>query len=208
MYRTATGIPASTLAFIARLAALVPKPRANLTRYHGVLAPNHRWRGLVTPTKRGKSVKRISDTEVRSPAERHVAMTWAQRLKRVFNIDIEECSPCVNLSESLRALRTSTSLIEFWLTCAGRNRTHLPYRCWCHPSGPRLSPCLCSAERISRLHSSISMDAIKKNLLAGSAAGCSSRINEYDLQDHRCGYRFGTIGKLFAKVQESTTKPD
>jgi hypothetical protein len=26
--------------FIARLAALIPKPRVNLTRYHGVLAPN------------------------------------------------------------------------------------------------------------------------------------------------------------------------
>jgi hypothetical protein len=64
--------------FIARLAALVPKPRVNLTRYHGVLAHNHRWRGLVTPAKRGKGVKRISNTEVRSPAERHAAMTWAQ----------------------------------------------------------------------------------------------------------------------------------
>ena len=30
--------------FIARLAALVPKLRVNLTRYHGVLAPNHRKR--------------------------------------------------------------------------------------------------------------------------------------------------------------------
>ena len=28
------------LDFLARLAALVPKPRANLTRYHGVFAPN------------------------------------------------------------------------------------------------------------------------------------------------------------------------
>ena len=28
------------LDFIARLAALVPRPRVNLTRYHGVLAPN------------------------------------------------------------------------------------------------------------------------------------------------------------------------
>ena len=37
--------------FIARLAALVPKLRVNLTRYHGVLAPNHRWRGLVTPAR-------------------------------------------------------------------------------------------------------------------------------------------------------------
>ena len=78
--------------FIARLAALVPKPRINLTRYHGVLAPNHRWRRLVTPAKRGKRVKPIASTEVRSPAERHAAMTWAQRLKRVFNIDIEVCS--------------------------------------------------------------------------------------------------------------------
>jgi hypothetical protein len=31
--------------FIASLAALVPKPRVNLTRFHGVLAPNHRRRG-------------------------------------------------------------------------------------------------------------------------------------------------------------------
>ena len=80
--------------FIARLAALIPKPRVNLTRYHGVLAPNHRWRGMVTPAKRGKGVKRIANTEVRSPAERHVAMSWAQRLKRVFNIDIEACGRC------------------------------------------------------------------------------------------------------------------
>ena len=80
--------------FVARLAALVPKPRVNLTRYHGVLAPNHRWRGLVTPARRGKGIKSISNAEVRTSAERHAAMTWAQRLKRVFNIDIEVCSLC------------------------------------------------------------------------------------------------------------------
>ena len=80
--------------FIARLAALVPKPRVNLTRYHGVLAPNHRWRGLVTPAKRGKGAKRLPNKEVASPAERHAAMTWAQRLKRVFFVDIEVCGRC------------------------------------------------------------------------------------------------------------------
>ena len=80
--------------FIARLAALVPKPRVNLTRYHGVLAPNHRWRGFVTPARRGKGIKFISNAEVRTSAERHAAMTWAQRLKRVFNIDIEVCGRC------------------------------------------------------------------------------------------------------------------
>ena len=47
--------------FIARLAALAwpaaSKPRVNLTRYHGVLAPNHCCRGLVTPARRGKGIK-------------------------------------------------------------------------------------------------------------------------------------------------------
>ena len=78
--------------FVARLAALVTKPRVNFTRYHGVLAPSHRCRGLVTPARRGKGVKSIANAEVRSAAERHAAMTWAQRLKRVFNIDIDVCA--------------------------------------------------------------------------------------------------------------------
>ena len=29
-----------------------------------------------------------------TPAERRAAMTWAQRLKRVFNIEIEICNSC------------------------------------------------------------------------------------------------------------------
>lgn len=41
----------------ARLAALVPKPRVNLTRFHGVFAPNSKHRALVTPAKRGKGSK-------------------------------------------------------------------------------------------------------------------------------------------------------
>jgi hypothetical protein len=29
-----------------------------------------------------------------TPVERRASMTWAQRLKRVFNIDIETCNEC------------------------------------------------------------------------------------------------------------------
>ena len=29
-----------------------------------------------------------------SPAEKRASMTWAKRLKRVFNIEIETCSEC------------------------------------------------------------------------------------------------------------------
>jgi len=82
------------LDFIARLAALVPRPRVNLTRFHGVFAPNSKHRALVTPAKRGSGNKvRVAD-EPATPAQRRASMTWAQRLKRVFNIDIETCSAC------------------------------------------------------------------------------------------------------------------
>jgi len=42
------------LDFMSRLASLVPKPRINLTRFHGVFAPNSQFHGHVTPAKRGK----------------------------------------------------------------------------------------------------------------------------------------------------------
>ena len=82
--------------FIARLAALVPKPRVNLTRFHGVFAPNSKHRIHVTPAKRGKGRKAQFGTawKDKTQAERHIAMTWVQRLKRVFNIDIETCEKC------------------------------------------------------------------------------------------------------------------
>ena len=53
------------LDFIARLAVLVPKPRVNLTRFHGVFVrggpprggppPNGRHRVTITPAKRNKA---------------------------------------------------------------------------------------------------------------------------------------------------------
>ena len=34
--------------------------------------PNHRWRGLVTPAKRGKGLKPVSTTEVRTRFEKNL----------------------------------------------------------------------------------------------------------------------------------------
>ena len=84
------------LDFIARLAALVPKPRVNLTRFHGIFAPNSQYRARVTPARRGRGGQpdTTAHGEERMPVERRAAMTWAQRLKRVFNIDIETCPNC------------------------------------------------------------------------------------------------------------------
>ena len=118
--------------FIARLAALVPKPRVNLTRFHGVLAPNHRWRGLVTPARRGKGVKRLSNDEVRSPAERHAAMKWAQRLKRVFNIDIETCGRCGGSVKVIACIEDQDVIDRILAHLDGKERDI--------PTLPRLAP--------------------------------------------------------------------
>lgn len=74
--------------FVARLAALVPGPRSHLTRYHGVFAPHARWRSRIVPGKPAPL-----PATARTPAERHRAMTWAQRLARVFKIDVSRCEP-------------------------------------------------------------------------------------------------------------------
>ena len=92
-----THIILEPLDFIARLAALVPKPRVNLTRFHGVFArgghpPNSALRKQITPKARCKPTAQSDD--LMSPLQRRAAMTWAQRLKRVFNIDIETCQYC------------------------------------------------------------------------------------------------------------------
>jgi len=53
------------LEFLAKLAALVPRPRANLTRYHGLLAPSHsdgppsaKYRHLVVPAPNRRAKKK------------------------------------------------------------------------------------------------------------------------------------------------------
>ena len=77
--------------FIARLAALVPKPRAHLTRYHGVFAPASPDRVQIVPSTRAAAPTERGEVSV---SDRQRAMSWAQRLKRVFAIDIETCRQC------------------------------------------------------------------------------------------------------------------
>ncbi|MBL8200931.1 MAG: hypothetical protein JNK40_08170 [Chromatiales bacterium] len=56
-----------------------------------MFAPHSRWRSQITPAGRGRGK---AATATRTPAERHRAMTWAQRLKRVFQLDLATCEGC------------------------------------------------------------------------------------------------------------------
>ena len=76
---------------IERLVALVPPPKANLVRYHGVLAPNHRWRRAISPPRRadGRSWHRPE-----LPAADKPRVPWAELLRRTFLIDVLRCERC------------------------------------------------------------------------------------------------------------------
>ena len=83
------------LDFIARLAALVPKPRFHLTRFHGVFAPNSKHRAAVTGEGKDKPLPSTATTELPAIGEELCCkMSWAMRLKRVFNIDVTVCRHC------------------------------------------------------------------------------------------------------------------
>ena len=90
-----THIVLEPLDLMARLAALVPPPRRHLTRFHGVFAPHSKLRAAVTPAHRGVGTVKQPPADAPKPARpRHVAMSWARRLKRVFGIELEGCARC------------------------------------------------------------------------------------------------------------------
>jgi hypothetical protein len=89
----------SPLEFMQRLAALVPRPRLHLIRFHGVLAPNAKWRSQVV-SQAQDNAKPLSatptGTDCQEPPEhgRPMRLGWAKLLKRVFNLDLTQCPHC------------------------------------------------------------------------------------------------------------------
>ena len=84
-----------------RLAALVPRPRIHLTRYHGVLGPHYKYRKNIIPKKKPELALAAAEpaTGANGDAEQEPLppkkrISWARLLKRVFNIDISICSRC------------------------------------------------------------------------------------------------------------------
>ena len=89
----------SPLEFMQRLAALVPRPRLHLIRFHGVRAPNAKLRALMVP--QGPEVQEqatkpaVADQcEVETDQAGPYLISWARLLKRVFDIVMQHCPNC------------------------------------------------------------------------------------------------------------------
>jgi hypothetical protein len=129
------------LDFLARLAALVPPPRAHLTRYHGVFAAASAWRAAITPSGRGRGTRHqaVLKPPPEQPVSRRAAMTWMQRLKRVFAIEIERCARCGGRLTVVASL-SDPALIEHILARvrpAAEDEEHAPFAARAPPQ-PRL----------------------------------------------------------------------
>ena len=86
----------SPLEFMQRLAALVPRPKLHLIRFHGVLAPNAKLRAQVVPQEPAPPAQATPPAECEANCAHHrpVRLSWAKLLKRVFEIDMEHCPNC------------------------------------------------------------------------------------------------------------------
>lgn len=124
------------LDLIGKLAALVPSPRFNLVRYHGLLAPSARWRSHIVPAaaevpseasgslncpgcaeKRGK--KNSQEDKFKNPSRDHPRnYTWSELMKRVFGFDVLKCGRCGGQMRILCAINPPAAITKI-LDCLG-----------------------------------------------------------------------------------------
>ena len=118
---------------IGKLAALVPPPRFNLVRYHGVLAPSAHWRSRIVPkvSTDASDLLNCPDCTVqkekqdlkgkicKNPAKGHARnYSWAELMKRVFGLDVLKCDRCGSRMRILCAINPPDAIKKI-LDCLG-----------------------------------------------------------------------------------------
>ena len=78
-----THLVMSPLEFMQRLAALVPRPRLHLIRFHGVLAPNAKLRAQVVPQEAEAPAQAAPPAECEPNCAHHrpVRLSWAAQAR-------------------------------------------------------------------------------------------------------------------------------
>ncbi len=119
-----THLVMSPLEFMQRLAALMPRPRLHLIRFHGVLAPSSTTsatlRALVVPQGPEPAAQAAPPAECEATCahRRPVRLSWAKLLERVFDLDLEHCPNCGGEHKIIAAI-LEAPVIEKILTYLG-----------------------------------------------------------------------------------------
>jgi hypothetical protein len=114
-----------------RLAALVPPPRFNITRFYGVLGPAATLRPSIVPedktnivpTHLGCSARIETSTTEEAETKpkrgkKPINYSWAQLLKRVFELDVLACPRCGGRMRILCAINSQPAIQKI-LACLG-----------------------------------------------------------------------------------------
>ena len=111
--------------FVEKLAALIPKPRAHLTRYAGVFSRHSNLRAFVVPheLRAAQLLLPFGDVEdEESPGAKpanSARLGWAKLLKRVFDIDLTRCQICQSENVKVIAAIMQKQAIDKILTHLG-----------------------------------------------------------------------------------------
>jgi hypothetical protein len=80
---------------LRRLTSLVPPPRMNLTRFHGVFAPGAKLRPFLVPAAAVPGEQEaLSAATAHQKRQRAPGLDWAGLLKRTFKVDVFSCPKC------------------------------------------------------------------------------------------------------------------
>jgi len=138
-----THIVMEPLEMLEKLAALVPAPKAHLVRYSGLLAPAAKWRSRIVPESAIESPA-LTDTASApeaaasrpdsaaasvetthglaslqsAPHEHGRNYTWAEMMKRVFEIEVLECPRCLGRMRIVAAIHPPDATRKI-LACLG-----------------------------------------------------------------------------------------
>jgi hypothetical protein len=100
---------------IEKLIPLIPRPRAHVVRYHGILGPAAADRAKVVPSsgpmEHGRGTVPAEPREIDPSAmPRSNRLPWAVLLRRVFLVDVLECPKCRGRMKILAAVTAPASV--------------------------------------------------------------------------------------------------
>lgn len=98
-----THIVMAPLELLEKIAAIIPRPRVHLTRFHGVLAPHYAHRKIIVP-KQPEVLPAAEPVPGEEPKSTKSRISWARLLKRVFNIDVETCHLCAGKAKIIASI--------------------------------------------------------------------------------------------------------
>ena len=104
-----SAIKLTPLELMERLAALVPRPRVHLTRFHGVLAPHYKHRSEIVPKAKEQPLQVPADKNKKPFKQR---IPWARLLARVFSIDVETCPHCQGRVKIIAAIEDPAVIVK------------------------------------------------------------------------------------------------